>query len=115
MEIEYNNRPNERMKTRYSQLPNNKDISRSNVDIDRGLAGDRWNYGIGFAKPLGNAPQKYSNALISDNTQYIMPNYVYKLPTENIVKRYNETDFNPEITTPEDAKLTIDPKNTIPR
>ena len=109
MEIEFNNRPDYRLTTRYSRLPNNKNISMSNADIDRGLAGDRWNYGIGFAKPLGNAPAQYTNIAI-DYTQYLMPNAVYKLPTANTVKIYRENEFNPPIATPEEAKLYQGPQ-----
>jgi len=117
MDIEYSNRPNEhhRSTTRYSQLPNNEDISRSNIDISRGSARDRWNYGIGFAKPLGNLPKKYTNYLSVSYSQYIMPNDVYMLPTENIVNTYLENDFNPSSITPEDSKLSIDPKSVDSR
>lgn len=117
MDVEYTNRSNEHYRTtmRYSQLPNNQDISLSNIDIDRGSAHDRWNYGIGFAKPIGRAPKKYTNYIIVDNSQYIMPNDIYNLPTQNTVKKYLENEFNPSVITPETAKLTIDPKSVNSR
>lgn len=117
MDTEYTNRSNEhhRATTRYSQLPNNDAISFSNIDIDRGSSHDRWNYGIGFAKPNGLAPKKYSNYIITDTSQYIMPNDIYKLPTQATVKKYLENEFNPSIITPENAKLSIDPRSDTSR
>lgn len=102
MDIEYNNRPDYRNTVRYSTLPNNQNISMSNVDLDRGMAGDRWNYGIGFSKPLGYVTAPYSNRLAVDNTQYIMSNCVYNRPRDLILKMYKE---DPQLATPEQAKL----------
>ena len=115
MEIEYNNRPNCNsvlLTTTYSRLPDTTGISMSNADIDRGTSNYRWNYGTGFARPLGNISKPYTQGLLSDYTQYIMPNAVYDLPTTNQVKMFRESEFNPPIATPEEAKL-IQGKQTL--
>jgi hypothetical protein len=44
-----------------------------------------------------------------------MPNDIYKLPTQATVKKYLENEFNPSIITPENAKLSIDPRSDISR
>lgn len=113
MDIEYINRPTDhhRSTTRYSQLPNNEDISRSNIDIDRESPRERWNYGLGFSKPVGQAPKKYTNHVSVSYDQYIMPHEIYKLPNDHVVKKYLEADFNPPIITPEDSKFSSDPKS----
>ena len=108
MSVEYNNRTNERLTTRYSRLPNSSGISLSNADMDGGGAKNKWSYGLGFASPLGNMPSPYKNKMLTDYSQYTMTDEVYNLPIDNKTGKYIAADFN-AVGTPEDAKLSQAP------
>lgn len=111
--VEYTNRIpyHHRSTTQYSQLNNNQELSFSNVDLDRGGAKYRWNYGTGFSKPNGNAPIPYSNYIKTDDSHYNMPREIYDLPTYTVVNKRVEKSFDNPIT-PETTKLTVDPEST---
>lgn len=102
--------------TRYTRLPDNGEIvSMSNVEVDRGLACDRWTYGDDFAKPNGEMPKRYGSNIIVDDTIYAIPRDIYRAPTTNTIKRYRENEFNPPINTPEQAKVYQGPQTLFNR
>ena len=102
--------PDIRRENRYCNLPappNMIPISDSNCP---NAYAPLWSYGAGNAYPSGFAPLDKRTGCILNNKRYVMPLDVYALPVGTSVANYLESQFNPPIATPEQAKLVQGPQ-----
>lgn len=74
--------------------------------IREGFGTNKWIYGINAASPIYTAP---NNTPITrtqlDNTKFEIPHDVYAMNTRAIIINKLESDFQPPIYTPEEAKF----------
>lgn len=97
--------PDIRRDNRYCKLPappNMTPISPSNFPKAYDAL---WNYGTGRAYPIGFPPLNERTGCILSDKRYKMSNEVYLKPVGTTVVNYLESEFDPPLITPEQAKL----------
>ena len=72
--------------------------------------GPLWTYGTGHAYPIGFPPLDKRTGCILNNKRYVIPNDVYLMPVGTTTVNYLESEFDPPLVTPEQAKLIQGPQ-----
>jgi hypothetical protein len=97
--------PDIRRENRYCNLPapsNMIPISDSNCP---NAYDSLWTYGTGHAYPIGFPPLNKRTGCILNNKRYVIPKSVYLMPVGTTTANYLESEFDPPLVTPEQAKL----------
>ena len=97
--------PDIRKETRYCTLP----CGHETISTPRGVKesfGSPWIYGVGLGYPIYYGTNSASSVRARlDNTKFNIPSDVYAMASEPVIVNNLESDFQPPIRTPEEAKL----------
>lgn len=106
--------PDIRKETKYCNLiPGHEPISTPR-GVNAGFVGNAngtgtsfapWSYGVGLAYPIYAPLHYHCNGMKTDNSKFPVPERIYSQNTKVGVIDNIESNFNPQLSTPEGAKL----------
>ena len=98
--------PDIRKENRYCALPYGHERISTPSGIREGFGTATWVYGVGMAQPIYHNVNSLPCVRTKlDNTKYPIPHHVYAMDTRSVIVNNLESDFQPPIQTPEEAKL----------
>lgn len=98
--------PDIRKESRYCTLPVGHEVISTPRGIREGFGPSAWAYGINRAHPIYYNVNNVSCVRTRlDNTKFQIPHDVYAMDNQPVIINNLESDFQPPIYTPEEAKL----------
>ena len=106
--------PDIRKETKYCTLISGHEPISTPRGVNAGFVGNAngsgtsyapWSYGIGLAYPIYASPRPPCTGMKTDNTRFNLPEVVYARNTKPVIINNVESNFEPQLNTPEGAKL----------